>query len=164
MKKYILVAFIMLTQFCYSQQTGVNNYWNFGGVLSYKGYSSSIINTLTSGVNDTLFSVSFPADSSFNSIVSYGIWATDNDTTQSEVGVLLISAVNYNGTLQYSFTTLGSTQPTGILGTLSKSLSCSLASSVLYCLISVTSSISPSTFILRATPNIHSSYIITKYK
>ena len=47
MKKYILVAFIMLTQFCYSQQTGVNNYWNFGGVLSYKG------NTIIDGSNSS---------------------------------------------------------------------------------------------------------------
>lgn len=129
----------------------------------HNGIKSSLIDNLTSATNDTLFSISCVADSSINMTISYGINATDGDTTQSESGVMLLSASNYNGTLQYSYTTLGSTQPSGVLGTLTKTLTCSLASNVVYVIVNVTSSISPSVLRIRATPTIHSDSNITKY-
>jgi hypothetical protein len=133
-----------------------------GEAKANKGYKSSIIDTLTNATADTLFSIPLAADSVFNATMTYGISVTDGDTTQAESGIMLISALNTGAALQESFTTLGSTQPTGMLGTLSKSLSLSLASDVLYVIVTVTSDITPTAMSIRVTPDFHTAQTITE--
>jgi hypothetical protein len=131
-------------------------------VTSKNGYKSSIVKTVSNNTATNIFSIPMVASATKGFTATYTISAVNADTLQHETGVMLFSGLNNAGTLDYSFTTLGSTQPTAMLGTLAKILTATLAANVLTITIEVQSSIVTTSVVVRMTPDVHCASNITK--